>query len=399
MKTKLPAPERFDALIIGAGAAGMMCALIAAQGGRSVLLLDQARQLAEKIRISGGGRCNFTHLHASPQNYLSHNPDFCRSALARYTPQHFIALLERHGLHYHEKTAGQLFCDEGSEAIIALLKAECDAAGVRWCMPCTVTRITRDEMFRVVTTRGEYHAAALVIASGGLSIPKIGATPFGYQVANQFEVPVTPLKPGLVPLTFAPQEWERYAALAGVSLEAVVSCGRQRFRGDLLFTHRGLSGPAILQISSYWEQGHPLSIDLLPDTDLSGLFVAQRGSRMLLGNFLAQYLPKRLAEIVATQWLENKPLDQLAGKALRALADRLKDWRITPSGTLGYSKAEVTCGGVDTRALSSKTMACNDVPGLYFIGEVVDVTGQLGGYNFQWAWASGHAAGIAIRGK
>ena len=389
-------PKQTDVLIIGAGAAGMMCALTAAQRGRAVLLLDHSAKLAEKIRISGGGRCNFTNLNTKPDSYLSENPHFCRSALARYIPQHFIAMLDKHGIKYHEKTLGQLFCDEGSEAIIAMLKSECDTAGVHWCMPCNVVKMERSDAFYVTTPRGKYRAAALVIATGGLSIPKIGATPFGYKVAEQFGVPMTRLKPGLVPLTFHPEEWAPYAELSGASLEAAVSFGKYSFRENLLFTHRGLSGPAILQISSYWEQGKALSIDLLPDHDLREMFLQQRGSKILLGNFLAQHLPKRLAEIVATQWLENKPLNQYAEKELQTLADRLKAWQITPSGTLGYSKAEVTCGGVDTRALSSKTMECNAVPGLYFIGEVTDVTGQLGGYNFQWAWASGYAAGQAV---
>jgi predicted Rossmann fold flavoprotein len=396
-----------DVLIVGAGAAGMMCALTAAQRGRKVVLLDHSSKLAEKIRISGGGRCNFTNLNARPDNYLSQNPHFCRSALARFTPQHFIAMLAKHGITYHEKTLGQLFCDDGSEAIIAMLKSECDAAGVRWCMPCSVQEISSPRPqageglgeradFFVTTPRGKYRAQSLVIATGGISIPKIGATPFGYKVAEQFGVPMTRLKPGLVPLSFHPEEWAAYAELSGASLDAVVSFGKHSFRENLLFTHRGLSGPAILQISSYWEHGQPLSIDLLPDHDLRELFTEQRGSKMLLSNFLAQYLPKRFAEIVATHWMENKPLNQYAEKALRSLADKLKDWQITPTGTLGYGKAEVTCGGVDTRAMSSKTMECNDVPGLYFIGEVMDVTGQLGGYNFQWAWASGYAAGQAV---
>ncbi len=399
MKAAQQGDERFDVLIIGAGAAGMLCAMTAAQQGRSVLLLDHKRKLAEKIRISGGGRCNFTNLHAAPQHYLSHNPHFCRSALARYTPQHFITMLNRHGIGYHEKSPGQLFCDDGSEAIIAMLKTECDAAGVRWCTPGEVTQIGGGKGFCVMTTRGEYHAASLVIASGGLSIPKIGATPFGYKVAEQFGVPVTHLKPGLVPLSFHPQEWSIYAELAGVSLDAIVSFGKHSFRESLLFTHRGMSGPAILQISSYWEPGKPLSIDLFPDDDPHQLFSQHRAGKMLLDNFLAQYLPQRLANIIAGQWAENKPLNQCSEKELKRLADRLKNWQITPTGTLGYGKAEVTCGGVDTLALSSKTMECNEVPGLYFIGEVVDVTGQLGGYNFQWAWASGHAAGMAIRAQ
>ncbi|HAF43793.1 MAG: hypothetical protein A2100_00230 [Sideroxydans sp. GWF2_59_14] len=388
--------QKTDVLIIGAGAAGMMCALTAAQRGRSVLLLDHAHKLAEKIRISGGGRCNFTNLNAKPENYLSLNPHFCRSALARFTPQHFIAMLDRHGIGHHEKTLGQLFCDDESEAIIAMLKSECDAASVHWSMPCEAGEIRRGSAFTVNTARGIIESASLVIATGGLSIPKIGATPFGYKVAEQFGVPMTRLKPGLVPLNFHPEEWAAYTDLSGASLEAVVSFDKHSFRENLLFTHRGLSGPAILQISSYWEPGEPLDIDLLPDHDMREIFAQQRGSKMLLGNFLAQYLPKRLADIVATKWAQNLPLNQCADKELRALADKLKHWQITPTGTLGYSKAEVTCGGVDTRALSSKTMECNDVPGLFFIGEVMDVTGQLGGYNFQWAWASGYAAGQAV---
>jgi len=388
--------QKTDVLIIGAGAAGMMCALTAAQRGRSVLLLDHAHKLAEKIRISGGGRCNFTNLNAKPENYLSLNPHFCRSALARFTPQHFISMLDRHGITYHEKTLGQLFCDDESEAIIAMLKSECDAAGVHWCMPCEAGEIRRGSAFTVNTARGIIESASLVIATGGLSIPKIGATPFGYKVAEQFGVPMTKLKPGLVPLNFHPEEWAAYADLSGASLEAVVSFGKHSFRENLLFTHRGLSGPAILQISSYWEPGEPLDIDLLPDHDMREIFAQQRGSKMLLGNFLAQYLPKRLADIVATKWAQNLPLNQCAEKELRALADKLKYWQITPTGTLGYSKAEVTCGGVDTHALSSKTMECNDVPGLFFVGEVMDVTGQLGGYNFQWAWASGYVAGQTV---
>ncbi len=380
-------------LIIGAGAAGMMCAIEAARRGRSVILLEHSVKLAEKIRISGGGRCNFTNLNAQPENYISTNPHFCRSALARYTPQDFITWLNKAGLGYHEKKLGQLFCNERSVAIIAMLKNECDAVGVQWYMPCSVNQVAYGDAFSVVTTRGTFHVQSLVIASGGLSIPKIGATPFGYHVAEQFGIPMTKLKPGLVPLSFHPDEWAPYAGLAGISVDAIVRYGEQAFRENLLFTHRGLSGPAILQISSYWEHGQPLHINLLPDNNLLDLFAQQRDSRMLLSNFLAQYLPKRFADIWCAQLPENKPLVQYSEKEIATLAAKLHEWQITPSGTLGYAKAEVTCGGVDTHALSSKTMQANDVPGLYFIGEVVDVTGQLGGYNFQWAWASGYAAG------
>ena len=408
-----------DVLIIGAGAAGMMCAIEAARRGRSVLLLDHSKKLAEKIRISGGGRCNFTNLYAKPENYLSNNPHFCRSALARYTPQHFITWLNQQGIGYHEKKLGQLFCDEGSAAIITMLKNECDAAGVRWLMSCEVHKIERlnpacsqagetaevkgnahpsAERFSCNTSHGTFRAQSLVIASGGLSIPKIGATPFGYQLAQQFDIPMTKLKPGLVPLSFHPDDWAPYVDLAGISVDAEVSYGEQVFRENLLFTHRGLSGPAILQISSYWEPGQPLHINLLPDHDTLQLFAQQRDSRMLLNNFFAQYLPKRFietwcAQLAGNNLSSNEPINRYSEKEIAVLASKLHDWQITPSGTLGYSKAEVTCGGVDTRALSSKTMEANEVNGLYFIGEVVDVTGQLGGYNFQWAWSSGYAAG------
>lgn len=392
--------KQVDVVIIGAGAAGMMCALTAARRGRSVVLMDHAGKLAEKIRISGGGRCNFTNINARPENYLSGNPHFCRSALARYTPQDFIKWLHENGIGYHEKKLGQLFCDDGSEAIIALFKRECDAAGVNWQMACEVRDISHSHGFETHSSRGNFLSESLVIATGGLSIPKIGASPFGYKVAEQFGIPVTRLKPGLVPLTFHPQEWAVYGELSGVSVDAVVSYGRQSFRENLLFTHRGLSGPAILQISSYWEHGKPLHVNLLPDSDMHELLAQQRGNQMQLNNFLAQFLPKRFVEIwcrqvCASKLAENKPLHQYSAKELALLADKLHDWQVTPTGTLGYAKAEVTCGGVDTHALSSKTMQANEVAGLFFVGEVVDVTGWLGGYNFQWAWASGYAAGQA----
>ncbi len=378
----------------------MMCAMTAAQRGRRVLLVDHAHRLAEKIRISGGGRCNFTNLNGGPGNYLSDNPHFCRSALARYTPQHFIALLEKHGIGYHEKTLGQLFCDDGSDAIIALLKQECDVAGVRWCMPCKVEEVGRSDAFYLTTSRGKLRAESLVIATGGLSIPKIGATPFGYHVAEQFGVPIVKPRPGLVPLSFAPEAWKAYAGMSGVSLEAVVRCGKQSFRENILVTHRGLSGPAILQISSYWRHGEALHIDLLPDREMAAALEEHGGSHKLLSNFLAQWLPRSFcdawcAELEAHSGISNQPLYQYNSRERKQIGTLLHDWQVTPSGTLGYAKAEVTCGGVDTRALSSKTMECTTVPGLFFVGEVVDVTGQLGGYNFQWAWASGHAAGEA----
>ncbi len=387
-----------DVLIIGSGAAGMMCAIQAGMRGRSVVLLDHAKKLAEKIRISGGGNCNFTNIHARPECYLSENPHFCRSALARYTPQDFIALLNRHGIGFHEKKLGQLFCSLGAGAIISMLKEECDAHKVRRYMGSTVEGVVRQPSgdFHLETSSGKFEAPSLVIATGGLSIPKTGATPFGYRIAEQFGIPVTRLKPGLVPLTFAPEQWKPYADLTGVSFPAVVTAGKQSFREDLLVTHRGLSGPAILQASSYWQPGSALHIDLLPDCDMLALFFENRNSKKLLSNFLVQCLPKSFSEVWCNHYFENKPLNQYGEKQREAIASRLHDWQVMPSGTMGYAKAEVTCGGVDTRALSSKTMECKEVPGLYFIGEVVDVTGWLGGYNFQWAWSSGFAAGQSV---
>jgi len=387
-----------DVIIIGSGAAGLMCAMQAGQRGRSVVLLDHAKKLAEKIRVSGGGHCNFTNLNSGPENFISGNPAFCRSALARYKPKDFIALLQKHNIGYHEKTLGQLFCDDEAETLIAMLREECDAAGVKRFMSCEIEEIERAGKFRVSTSRGEFEAKSLVIATGGLSIPKTGATPFGYHVAEQFGVPITKLKPGLVPLSIAPDDWKPYADLTGVSLDVSVSFGKQSFRENMLVTHRGLSGPAILQISSYWQHGQPLHIDLLPAYDMAVLLDEQKGSKKLLSNYLTQWFPKSFADVWCAQLpgIENKPLNQYNDKQRKQIAATLHDWQITPSGTLGYTKAEVTCGGIDTRALSSKTMECNDVPGLYFIGEVVDVTGQLGGHNFQWAWASGYAAGQAV---
>ncbi len=402
-----------DVIIIGSGAAGMMCAIQAGQRGRSVVLLDHAKKLAEKIRISGGGRCNFTNINTKPENFISANPNFCRSALARYSPQDFIDLLQKHNSGFHEKILGQLFCDDESEAVIAMLRGECEAVGVKRFMSCEVGEIEyypspengqpkqQEHKFHDSATRGEINSASLVIATRGLSLPKTGATPEGYHVAEQFGIPITKLKPGLVPLTFAPDDWKPYAELTGVSLDTVVSFGKQSFRENLLVTHRGLSGPAILQISSYWQHGEPLDINLLPDLDMEVLLDEQKASKKLLSNYLIQWFPKSFsevwcAELTAHKQIENKPLNQYNDKERKLIAANLHDWQIVPSGTAGYSKAEVTCGGIDTRALSSKTMECIEVPGLYFIGEVVDVTGWLGGYNFQWAWASGYAAGQSV---
>jgi hypothetical protein len=391
--------QKFDVAVIGAGAAGMMCAATAGQRGRRVVLLDHYGKVGEKIRISGGGRCNFTNLHATHRDFLSRNPDFSRSALARYTPRDFIALVEKHGIAWHEKTLGQLFCDESSKQIIEMMVAECGAGQVAWRQPCEVRDTRRvDGRFVLDTSEGFIEAESLVIATGGLTVPKIGATPFGYRIAEQFGLAIVPPKPALVPLSFDPELLARYGDLSGVSVDAQAWSGHGRFRENLLFTHRGLSGPAILQVSSYWQQlgaAEPIHIDLLPGLDVRAWFAQERRSKSTPATLLAQRLPKRFAQ----QWSEAqglvKPMAELSDRALDEAARALSDWRVQPSGTLGYNKAEVTLGGVDTRELSSKTMEALRVPGLHFIGEVVDVTGHLGGFNFQWAWASGHAAGEA----
>jgi predicted Rossmann fold flavoprotein len=399
------AMESFDIAVIGAGAAGMMCAAVAGQRGSRVALLDHAPRLAEKIRISGGGRCNFTNLQAGPGNYLSANPHFCRSALARYTPHDFLALLKAHRVSWHEKHRGQLFCDHSSESIIDMLKTECAKGHVAWRRPVSVEAVRRSEsgVFMLDTTGGEIAARALVIATGGLSIPKIGATDFAYRLAKQFGHKLIDMRPALVPLTFSSEEWASFAALAGVSLEVGITAGSKRAQGsfleDLLFTHRGLSGPGVLQISSYWQSGEPIVIDLLPGRDAAAELLEAKasGTKRQIGNLLAQWLPARLAHA----WLDahevspEARLGDLSDKTLRRLGEAFSRWILTPTGTEGYRKAEVTKGGVDTRELSSTTMMSARAPGLYFIGEAVDVTGWLGGYNFQWAWASGVAAGQA----
>ncbi|SFN85838.1 NAD(P)/FAD-dependent oxidoreductase [Nitrosospira briensis] len=389
-----------DVIVIGAGAAGMMCAIEAGKRGRSVLLLDHASKLAEKIRISGGGRCNFTNRHSRPEHFLSHNPHFCRSALARFTPQDFIALVEKHGIRYHEKKLGQLFCDESSQQIIELLRHECEAAGVTWQMPCRVNNVSRANAgggrFMLETDRGTLSAETLVIATGGLSIPQIGASSFGYRIAEQFKLSVTPVRPALVPLIFGSEHPAGFSTLSGISIDAVVSCNGGRFRENLLITHRGLSGPAILQISSYWRPGILLHIDLLPDIDAASWLSDHRHGSARLPSLLAQHLPRRFAEAWTQAIVGERsevPMNRYSHKDLEQIATQLHDWKIIPDGTAGYKKAEVTLGGIDTRELSSKTMEAKKVPGLYFIGEVIDVTGHLGGFNFQWAWASGYAAG------
>lgn len=386
--------KTFDVIVIGAGAAGMMCAATAGQRGRRVLLLDHAQKLAEKIRISGGGRCNFTNTGARFDCYLSDNPNFCRSALAQYTPQDFIDLVDRHGIGWHEKKLGQLFCDEGSERIIAMLDAECRDGGVERRMGVEVAGVGHDGQFFVDTSLGRFESASLVVATGGLSIPQIGATPLGYRIAEQFGLVVTPLTPALVPLTFHADDAERFAPLAGVSLDVEVSAGRGRFRENVLFTHKGVSGPAILQVSSYWQPGMAITLDLLPGQDLEGWLEERAGSEQRLANALGELgWPRRFADAwLAAQGFDVR-LKDLNPKRRQQLAEAVHHWRVLPNGTQGYKKAEVTRGGVSTKALSSKTMEAIAVPGLFFVGEVVDVTGWLGGYNFQWAWSSGFVAG------
>lgn len=396
--------QQFDLVVIGAGAAGLFCAGMAGQRGLRVLLIDHAPKLAEKIRISGGGRGNFTNRDVSPTNYLSENPNFCRSALARYTPTDFIALVQRHGIAFHEKHKGQLFCDESAEQLIAMLLRESELGGVQRWQPCRVMEVRQAiGGFELHTERGPVLAQRLVVATGGLSIPKIGASAWGQRLAEQFGHRIVALRPGLVPLTFAPSVWGSLSTLAGLSLQVEVATGKGKSRGefleDMLFTHKGLSGPAILQISSYWTEGQALTIDLAPGMQLGPLLLdAKKRSHRQLGNELAQHLPQRLAQA----WLEfqrldaAQPMPQTRDKDLNILAQRLQRWELTPSGTEGWRKAEVTLGGVDTRQLSSQTMESQLVPGLHFIGEVVDVTGWLGGYNFQWAWASAAACARAL---
>jgi hypothetical protein len=384
----------YDVVVIGAGAAGMMCAAQAGQRGRRVLLVEHYDVVGEKIRISGGGRCNFTNLDAGPASYLSQNPDFCRSALARYTPTHFVDLVERYGIAYHEKKLGQLFCDHSARAIISMLEAECARGGVTWRIPCAVEKVTRETPgFGIATSKGHVACTSLVIATGGLTVPKIGATPFAYQIAAQFGLSVVPPRPALVPLAFAGDFLAQFGTLAGVSVDVGVACGEARFRENLLFTHRGLSGPAVLQISSYWDGRTPIVVDLLPDREATRWLEQHATSSVHLDNLLAERLPASFAR----QWCVAHdlavPVRTIPDERRRTVGALLNAWKVQPSGTLGYNKAEVTLGGVSTRDLSSKTMAAVDVPGLYFVGEAVDVTGWLGGYNFQWAWASGHAAG------
>jgi len=409
--------QKFDVVIVGAGAAGLFCAGVAGQLGLKVLVIDHADKVAEKIRISGGGRCNFTNLDTGPANFLSDNPRFCRSALSRYTPRDFVALLQRHQIAFHEKHKGQLFCDRSAEDVIQMLLVECEAGGVTRWQPCAVKSIrfmasspygACAESYEIDSDRGTVHCAAVAIATGGLAIPKIGATDFGYRVAKQFDLPLVTPRPALVPLTFDEAAWAPFSQLSGLSLPVQIATGTKKsstaFLEDLLFTHRGLSGPGVLQISSYWQPGTPIRLNLLPNTDVAEhLNHAKATSRKLIANELTTLVPSRLADTWVVQgaalghnW--ERPINEASDKALAALAERLARWELTPTGTEGYKKAEVTAGGVDTKVLSGQTMESRQ-PGLYFIGEVVDVTGWLGGYNFQWAWASGFACAHGMLAK
>ena len=382
-----------DAVIIGAGAAGLMCAIEAGKRGRSVLLLEHCEKPGKKILISGGGRCNFTNKNVSPENFISHNPHFCKSALSGYTPDDFISLIEKYNIKYHEKKSGQLFCDDSSRLVVSMLENECKNSGVRIIVNCKVKNIIRNDFFEIDTESESIQTGSLVIATGGISIPKMGATDFGYNIARQFNIGLREIHPGLVPLTFSGEERKMFSEISGVSVDAEVSCKSISFRENILFTHKGLSGPAILQISSYINKGESISVNLLPETDFYEILKNNSDRKTQLSNFLSVYLPKRFAQAFMNKYSSSGPLITFPDKELKLISDKLHNWNLTPSGTEGFDKAEVTVGGVDTDELSSKTMESKKVKGLYFIGEVTDVTGWLGGYNFQWAWSSGFAAG------
>jgi predicted Rossmann fold flavoprotein len=383
----------FDAIILGAGAAGLMCAIEAGKRGRRVAVLEHADRIGKKILISGGGRCNFTNIHCRPENFISANPHFAKSALARYTPDDFIALVKKHRITFHEKTLGQLFCDRSAHEIVSLLESECRAANVEIFTNCKVREVKRADGFSVFTSDAEFHAPALVVATGGLSIPKLGATSFGYDLARQFNLRIIDPRPALVPLLLSADDQSRYCDLSGVSTEVAASAGKQFFREKMLITHRGLSGPAILQISSYWNPGESIRIDLAPDRDVTKSI---RNTNVRNPTIARAAFHKILPSRLAARWLDLNAPKSWTNKDVADLERRAHEWKISPAGTEGYEKAEVTAGGIDTDELSGKTMESRKVPGLYFIGEVVDVTGQLGGFNFQWAWASGAAAGGAI---
>ena len=384
-----------DIIIIGAGASGMMCAIESGKRGRSVLVLDHASKIGKKIRISGGGNCNFTNINTSHTNYLSNNPHFCKSALSRFTPDNFIALLEKHGVKYEEREHGQLFCAKGSEEIIRMLEKEINDAGVNIILNCQILEVKKADFFIVSTDHGIFESKSLVIATGGASYPQIGASGIGYRIAKQFSIKVTELRPALVPFIFSQKDQKLFGELSGISIDAAVKCNNMKFRGSILFTHRGLSGPAILQISSYWKEGDTIVIDILPEIDIYGIFIAkqQSKSKIEMHNLLSQYLPSRFAKFWCDSNIQSKPVNQYNEKELKAIADQVHNWEIKPDSTEDFKTAEVTLGGIDTNELSSKTMESRRIKGLYFTGEVIDVTGQLGGYNLHWAWASGFVAG------
>ncbi len=389
-----PIPEnKKDVIIIGAGAAGLMCAIECGKRGRSVLVLDHADQAGSKIRISGGGRSNFTNLNVTPDHYHSQNRHYCRSALARFAPRDILSLAERHHIAYYEKEAGQMFCVKSSREIITALEQECGRAGVEIQLTCRVSVISHAGVFTVATSEGVFSSDSLVIATGGLSYSKLGASGFGHEVARKFKLKVTQVRPALVPFVFQGDDQKVFKGLAGIAFDTAVSIGRKKFRGNILFTHRGLSGPAALQASLYWNPSDSLVIDLLPATDILGIFMSKRQSRMDVHNLLVGFFPKRFAQTWCDHRVNSKPIDQCSDKELKTIAEGLHAWKIIPKGTEGYDVAEVTAGGVNTDELSSKTMEAKKVSGLYFVGEVVDVTGELGGYNLHWAWASGYAAG------
>ena len=391
----MPDENSYDVLVVGGGAAGLMCAIQAGRRGRKVGLIEHSERIGKKILISGGGRCNFTNVDAGPENYLSANPDFCKSALARYSPHDFIALVEKHGIAYHEKKLGQLFCDVSSRQIVEMLEAECSEAQVDLRLNCRVEKVEKPIDFQLKTSQGPLTAKSLVIASGGLSFPKLGATDFGYRVATQFGLKLRPPLPALAPFTLDAASQKEFGGLSGLSIDAIVSNQNASFRENILFTHRGLSGPAILQISSFWQTGESIDLDLFPGRSAHDLLQAERREKKELVTVLSQHLPRRFVETWCGRFAPSKPMLRYSNQELESIGRQLNRWSVRPAGTEGYAKAEVTVGGVDTSGLSSKTMESRQVPGLFFIGEVVDVTGWLGGFNFQWAWASGHAAGQA----
>ncbi len=384
-----------DVIIIGAGASGMMCAIECGKRGRSVLVLDHASKIGRKIRISGGGSCNFTNINMNPTNYISNNPHFCKSALSRFTPDDFIAMLEKHGVKYEEREEGQLFCTKSSEEIIRMLEKESNDAGVNIILNCQVQDVKKEDYFMVSTNHGIFESESLVIATGGASYPQSGASGIGYKIAKQFGLKITELKPALVPFIFSPEDLAIFGELSGISIDAAIKCNKMEFRGSILFTHRGLSGPAILQSSSYWKEGDAIVIDLLPDIDIYGLFIEkqQSKSKIKIHNLLSQYLPSRFAKMWCDSNIQSKPVNQYNEKELKGIARLVHNWEVKPDSTEDFKTAEVTLGGIDTNELSSKTMESRKVKGLYFTGEVIDVTGQLGGYNLHWAWTCGFVAG------